>query len=111
MFYVLKVVISAILIVLISEIGKRSSLMGAVLASLPLVSFLAIIWMYIESKDVKQIVNLSTDIFWLVLPSLFFFILFPILLKRELNFWLAFGFSAIVMIGAYLLLSLVFKLK
>jgi hypothetical protein len=111
MFYVLKVLISAILIVLISEIGKRSSLMGAVLASLPLVSFLAIIWIYIESKDVKQIVNLSTDIFWLVLPSLLFFILFPILLKRELNFWLAFGLSAIVMIGAYLLFSLVFKLK
>jgi len=111
MFYAIKVIISAALIVLISEIAKRSSVMGAILASIPLVSFIAIMWMYLETKDTKKIAALSTDVFWLVLPSLLFFVVFPILLKRSVNFYLAFGISAVVMIVGYFLLTLVLKLK
>lgn len=111
MYYLLKVLISAVLILVISEVSKRSSLLGAIFASLPLVSFLAILWMYRETKDTKQIAALSTDIFWLVLPSLLFFVLFPILLKRAVNFYLAFGISAAVMVGGYFLTSWLLKLK
>ncbi|HRT59301.1 MAG TPA: DUF3147 family protein, partial [Candidatus Syntrophosphaera sp.] len=80
MYYVIKVLVSAALIVLVSEISKRSTILGAVLASIPLVSFLAILWIYLETKDTAKIATLSTEIFWLVLPSLVFFILFPVLL-------------------------------
>ena len=76
MYYVIKVLVSAALIVLVSEISKRSTILGAVLASIPLVSFLAILWIYLETKDTARIATLSTEIFWLVLPSLVFFILF-----------------------------------
>lgn len=62
-YYLIKLIISASLIVLISEIGKRSSIMGGVLASIPLTSFLAFIWMYAENKDVKPVIELSKDIF------------------------------------------------
>ena len=110
-YYLIKILVSAGLIVLISEIGKRSSLLGAVFASLPLVSFLAIMWIYFETKDTKQIAALSSDIFWLVLPSLLFFVILPVLLRRSMNFFLAFAISAVVMIAGYFLLTLVLKLK
>ncbi len=111
MYYALKVLISAVLILVVSEVSKRSSLLGAIFASLPLVSFLAILWMYRETKDTRQIAALSTDIFWLVLPSLLFFVLFPVLLKRSVNFYLAFGISAAVMVAGYFLMNLLLKLK
>ncbi len=111
MYYALKVLISAALIVLIGEISKRSTLLGAVLASVPLVSFIAILWMYHETKDTAKIAALSKDIFWLVLPSLLFFILFPALLKRSINFYLAFAFSTLLMVGGYFLTHWIIKLK
>ncbi len=108
-YYGIKIIISAFLIVLISEIGKRSSTIGGILASVPLTSFMAFIWMYSESKDVKAIIDLSTDIFWLVIPSLVFFLIFPVLLKKEVNFYLAMGLSAAVMIICYYIMIFFIK--
>ncbi len=109
MYYIIKVAVSAALIVLVSEISKRSQIMGGILASVPLISFIAIIWMFLETKDVESVQVLSKSIFWLVLPSLSFFILFPIMLKHEMNFWLSFGASAAVMIGLYYLTTMLLK--
>ena len=86
-YYVIKVVISAVLIVLVSEISKRSSILGAVLASLPLVSLLAFVWLYYETGDTQRIARLSFDIFWLVIPSLALFLVLPWLLRRGVYFW------------------------
>lgn len=100
MYYAIKVLISAILIVAISELSKRSSLIGAILASIPLVSIMAFIWMYIDTKNVEAISKLSISIFWLVIPSLVLFISLPIFLKY-FNFYLALVSSIILTIGAY----------
>ena len=88
-FYVLKLIISSVLIVTISEVAKRHSGLAALLASLPLTSLIAIIWLYVDGVELEEISNLSMQIFWLVLPSLVFFITFPLLLKQGLEFWLS----------------------
>jgi hypothetical protein len=85
-YYILKIAITTILIVAISEIAKRSSVIGALLASIPLVSVLAILWLYSDTKDVAKVSALSTSIFWLVLPSLALFVALPLLLKQGYNF-------------------------
>lgn len=66
MYYILKVLLSAILIVAITEIAKKSTLMGGILASIPLVSVLAFIWIYVETKNIEIISSLSISVFWLV---------------------------------------------
>lgn len=103
-YYIVKIVISAILIVAISEISKRSSLLGALLASIPLVSVLAMIWLYIDTKDVDRVGALASSIFWLVLPSLALFIALPLLLKQGYNFYLSMGASITITIGCYWLM-------
>ncbi len=108
-YYIVKVLISSLLIVLISEIAKKSGLLAGLFASIPLVSFLAIIWLYIETKDVIKIRELSTDIFWLVLPSLSFFIVFPYLLGRNMRFGWAMLLSTAVMVILYGCLMLILK--
>ena len=89
LFLAAKVVISAVLIVAVAEIAKRSALFGGFLASLPVVSVLAILWLYVDTKDPQKISDLSTSIFWMVLPSLLLFVVLPYLLKFQINFYLA----------------------
>jgi len=103
-YYIVKVVISAILIVAISEISKRSTLIGAVLASIPLVSVLAMIWLYIDTRDVARVTGLATGIFWLVLPSLALFISLPLLLKQGFNFYLSMTLSILITVICYWLM-------
>lgn len=88
-----KIIITALIIVTISEISKRSLLFGALIASLPLTSVLAMVWLYSETKDVTKVADLANSIFWLVIPSLVFFISLPLLLKKGLNFYLSMGFA------------------
>jgi hypothetical protein len=103
-YYILKFFISALIIVLISEIAKRHNGFAALVASLPLTSLLAIIWMHVEGSDSLQIAALSNQIFWLVLPSLLLFLMFPLLVKYGLSFWLSLGLSIASTVIFYLML-------
>lgn len=109
--YIVKLVISASLIVIISEAAKRYSVFGALIASLPIVSILAICWLYWDTGNVEKVSALSRNIFWLVIPSLVFFISLPCLLRYQLNFYLALLISIITTVVAYgLLWSLLTKI-
>ncbi|MCW8901501.1 MAG: DUF3147 family protein [Gammaproteobacteria bacterium] len=106
-YYTLKIIITTMLIVAISEISKRSTFIGAILASIPLVSVLAMIWLYIDTKNITKVSTLSTSVFWLVLPSLTLFISLPILLKQNINFYLSISISIFVTILSYWIMILI----
>ena len=97
----MKIVITTALIVLISEIAKRSSLIGAILASVPLVSVLAMIWLYAETRDPEKVAALASGVFWLVLPSLALFVALPILLRHGVGFYLSMGLSVGITVVSY----------
>ncbi len=101
MQYVLKILISAFLIFAISEIAKRSSFWGAVLASLPFLSILAFVFLYHETKNIQKISDLSIGIFWLVIPSLVLFVSLPMLLKKGWSFYPSLAGACLLTIGAY----------
>ena len=85
-WYILKIFISAGLIVLISEVSKKLPLLGSLIASLPLVSVLGMIWLYGETKDVTRIADHAEGTFWYVLPSLPMFLLMPWMLRKGFSF-------------------------
>lgn len=109
LWFILKVGISALLIAAISELGKRSSLMAALLASLPLISVMAMFWLFIETRDAQKVADLTTGIFWLILPSLALFIALPLLLRKGVDFYLAMGISIALTVGCYLVMLRVLK--
>jgi len=86
-YYIIKVAISAALIVAISEIAKRHPGFAALVASLPLMSLMAFIWLHAESTPSEQIASLSIQVFWLVIPSLALFLLLAVLLRHGWQFW------------------------
>ena len=105
LYIALKFIITAGVVVGVSDIAKRSSYFAAMLAALPLTSILAMVWIYVDTKDSEKIVDLSYGIFWLVLPTLLFFILLPALLKNHMGFWPSMIISIAVMVVFYLLFA------
>ncbi len=101
MYYLFKILLTAGIVVAVSEASKRSSMLGGLLASLPLVSFLGMIWLYIDTGSTEKVADLSKSVFWLVLPSLPFFLMLPFLLKKGWGFYSSFGLSTAVMLGLY----------
>jgi hypothetical protein len=101
-YYALKVGVSAFVIVAITEIAKRNSGFAALLAALPLTSLLAFMWMHFEGAEPVRIAELSSQIFWLVLPSLILFLLLPLLIKQGLGFWLSLAISVAATAACYL---------
>jgi len=103
-YYLAKIAITATLIVVISEIAKRSTLVGAVLASIPLISVLAMFWLYIDTKDTTKVSTLATSVFWLILPSLALFVTLPFLLKQGISFYPSIAISIGATIVCYFLM-------
>lgn len=103
-YSLIKIIITTALIIAISEIAKRSTLAGAVLASIPLISVLAMFWLYGETKDVTRVSTLATSVFWLILPSLALFVTLPLLLKQGFGFYLSITISIGVTIICYFLM-------
>lgn len=107
LYTVAKLIITAGLIVLISEVSKRNTSLAALLTSLPLVSFLAMTWLYIDTKDVQKVADLANSILWLFIPSLAFFIVLPLLLKKGLDFYLSMGLASAITAGCYFLMLMI----
>ena len=106
MQFLLKVILSALIIAGVSELGRCYTLFAAILASLPLTSILAITWLYYDTRDTAQVVQLTQSIFWVLLPSLVFFLVLPLLLKAGVGFFPALLASSAVMVVTYWLYTL-----
>ena len=74
-YYIIKTLLTALIIVVVSEIAKKSSLLAAIILSIPLTSLLAFIWLYWDTKDVQKIIDLSYNTIIMVIPSFVFFII------------------------------------
>ena len=112
MYLILKTLISALIIVIVSEIAKKYTWAAAIIVSIPLTSLLAFIWLYYDTKDVQKVIDLSLSTIVMTLPSIVFFIVLPFMLKFKYSF----SFSIIVAIistsVAYLIfISMIKKLN
>jgi uncharacterized membrane protein (GlpM family) len=103
-----KYLITAGLVVFISEIAKRSDKLGGFIAALPLITLLTLIWLYVEKQSDEKIANHAYYTFWYVIPTLPMFLLFPYLLPK-LGFWVTMGASVVVTIICFGLFALVMK--
>ncbi len=98
---IVKAMISGVIVMAISEIAKRSPAFGALVASLPLVSILGIIWLWNDTGDRMRIAAHAEATFWYVLPSLPMFLLFPYLFRHGMGFWSALAVGIVTTIALY----------
>jgi hypothetical protein len=88
MFIVAKYLITAFIVVVVSEVAKRSDHLGALLATLPVMTLLVLVWLHVEGAEIEKIANHAFYAFWYVVPTLPIFLLFP-LIYPKLGFWLS----------------------
>jgi hypothetical protein len=105
LYPVVKALLSGIMVSAASEVAKRFPGFGALIASLPLVSVLGMIWLWRDQPDAKVMAAHSSATFWYVLPSLPMFLLIPELLRRGLPFWTALGLGCMLTIALYLAMT------
>lgn len=109
MFNVTKIIISALIIFIASEIAKKDTLVGAIIVSLPMISLLSIIWIYVETRDIERIISFSYSVFSMIIPSLSFFLTLPYFLKKNISFSISLMLSIVIMIVLYFGLATLYK--
>jgi hypothetical protein len=102
-YLLIKAAISGILIALASEVARRYAGFGALIASLPLVSVIGMIWLWRDTHDPIRLADHAAATLWFVAPSLPMFLLIPALLRAGFGFWLALGLGCLLTVVLYLL--------
>ena len=105
LYLVVKAALSGCVIAAVSEIAKRYPGFGALIASLPLVSILGMIWLWRDTADPVRMADHSAATFWFVLPSLPMFLVIPALLRRGVPFWGALGLGCALTVVLYITMT------
>lgn len=108
LYIIFKYFLTSTAIVIISEVAKRNDKLGAIIASLPIITFLTLIWLYVEKQPMSKIANHAYYTFWYVLPTLPMFLMFPYLLNK-FGFWLTLLISVILTAGVFIIYANVLK--
>lgn len=101
-YFFLKAALSGIIIALVSEVARRAPGLGALIASLPLISVLGMIWLWRDTEDTARMAEHAYATFWFVLPSLPMFLAIPVMLGRGVAFWPALAIGCATTVLLYL---------
>jgi hypothetical protein len=107
-FLLTKYLFTAAIVVLVSEVAKRSDKLGAFVAAMPTVTVLVLIWLFIEKQPADKIANHAWYTFWYVIPTLPMFLLFPQLMPR-IGFWPSLAASVVMTATLFGLMAIVVR--
>lgn len=105
---VVKYFITAAIVVAVSELARRSDRLGSLVAAMPLVTVLALVWLHVEGQPQQKLANHAWYTFWYVIPTLPMFLLFPVMLPR-LGFWTSLGLSMVTTVVCFGLFALILR--
>lgn len=105
LWLIVRALLSGAIVAAVAETSKRSPALGALFASLPLVSVLGMMWLWRDTQDSVRMAAHSEATFWYVLPSLPMFLIIPALLRRGAGFWPSLAAGCAVTVGLYLLMT------
>jgi len=101
LYLLIKAALSGIIVALVSEVARRNAGIGGLIASLPLVSVLGMIWLWRDTQDATRMAAHAEATFWYVLPSLPMFLLIPLMLRHSFSFWSALAIGCLVTMALY----------
>jgi uncharacterized membrane protein YbaN (DUF454 family) len=107
MFLLAKYAATAFIIVAVSEFAKRSDKLGALIASLPLVTVMVMVWLYVEKQGSEKIANHAYYTFWYVLPTLPMFLLMPWLMHKRMDFWISLALCTLLTAACFVITAVI----
>lgn len=106
MEFAIRAILSGIIIALIAFVGKKAPAAGALIASLPLISILGMIWLWRDTGDTRLLADHAQATFYFVIPSLPMFLLIPWMLRSGVGFWLSLGSGIVLTVILYLITAM-----
>ncbi len=106
-YLLFKALVSGVIVAVVSEIAQRNPTVGGLVGSLPLVSLLAMIWLWLDTGDVQRIAAYSQATFWFVLPSLPLLLIVPLLLRHGVGLWPALAGGCAITMALYAAMAFV----
>jgi hypothetical protein len=106
---IIKAGLSGIIIAVASEVARRAPVLGALFVSLPLVSILALIWLWQDGGNSERLAAFAQSTFWYVLPTLPMFLVMPLLLRQGVGFWPTLAAGCALTFALYLVTVWVLK--
>lgn len=103
-FLIIKALLSGLIIAIVSEVSRKAPALGALIVSLPLVSLLAMMWLWNDTQDTQRIADHAQATFWYVLPSMPMFLVLPWLLRAGYGFWPSLAGVCLMTIALYALM-------
>lgn len=100
-YLIIKAALSGIIIMIVSEVSRRNPSIGGLIASLPLISILAFIWLWRDASDTEKIAAQAEATFWYIFPSIPMFFALPALLRNGLGFWMVLALSCVLTLVLY----------
>ncbi len=107
LYFAVKAALSGVIVAAVSEIARRSPGIGALVASLPLISILGMMWLWRDTADPARLAAHAQATFWYVLPSLPMFLVIPALLRNDVGFWTALVAGCLLTIALYLAMAFI----
>jgi hypothetical protein len=104
LYLLIKAAISGVIVAAVSEIARRYPGWGGLVASLPLTSLLAMVWLYRDTANAGRVADLSTSTFWFFLPSIPLFVALPLLLRSGTGFWVSLAIVVVATLALYALM-------
>ena len=104
LYFIIKAAVSGLIVAAVSEIARRHPGWGGLVASLPLTSLLAMLWLWRDSGDTARVADLAMGTFWFILPSLPLFVILPAMLRAGLGLWLSMAIAVAVTLALYALM-------
>ena len=105
LYLAIKALLSGIVVAVVSEVAKRHPGWGALIASLPLVSILGMIWLWRDTRDLFRLAAHAEATFWFVMPSLPMFLLVPLMLRQGMSFWASLIAGCALTVALYALMT------
>ncbi len=103
-YFIVKALLSGVIVAVVSEVARRLPGLGGLIASLPLVSVLGMMWLWRDTADPERMATHAMATFWFVLPSLPMFVAIPLLLKRGVAFWPSLALGCLLTMTLYALM-------
>lgn len=104
LYFIVKATLSGLIVAAASEVARRWPGVGGLVASLPLVSVLGMIWLWRDTGDAQKLADHAMGTFWFVVPSLPMFVIIPLLLRRGVGFWPALSAGCVLTVALYSLM-------
>jgi hypothetical protein len=100
-YLIIKAALSGIIIMIVSEVSRRNPSIGGLIASLPVISILAFIWLWRDTTDTERVAAQAEATFWYIFPSIPMFLALPAMLRNGVGFWMALALSCVLTLLLY----------